>query len=617
VPSRLAPRLRTIAAIRSLALGLGLLVAARDRAPAAGPAEALRREPSAFLRTLADSPVAWMTWGEGAFARARREQKPIFLFMGYFTSELSRAMAQQTFANPKTSQWLNEQFVCVIVDRDERPDLAALDQAYIQDVKQMNGWPLNLWLTPDLVPFDGAAYLSPSEEWGQPGFLKQAKQALDAWQGDPAACRKRASEAVAQLKPPDRYAQNAWSADRSEKRLAAGADAWRDNFDAGHGGFSEPPKMPEPELARFLLGRTPPDRDAALKTLRALAESAVRDPLDGGFFRYATDAAWTIPYPQKILTDQARIALAFLDAAEGADAPSFAPCARGALDFALARLARGDGTFAAGQDATGPDFTGYYAWTEAEIDHVLGPDAAAFKRAHGVEAGGNVSSADDPSGVYASKNLLRSTAVTDRAMRALAARLLAARDRRPAPPRDERATVGAQGLMLAALARAGEQLHEPRYASAARKTLGALRKAFLKASDGGLSRMADSAEPASAADYAALALGCRAYARLSGDKAAGVLADRLLRRLDAAYYDVITRRFFGAPSGPRPGLFVRPFATGEPLAPEALALWAGPAPDRARNLAGGLLDSLDEASAEAPGDQLLALALFAAGPGGR
>ncbi len=614
---RLLPSAASSGLFRNLLLAVVLAAGPAAGARAGAVAEQLRGERSAFLRTFADSPVDWMKWGEPAFARSKREHKPVFVFMGHFTSELARAMRLQTFANPKTAQWLNQQFVCVVIDREERPDLAALYQAYIEDVRQLNGWPLNIWLTPDLVPYDGAAYLSPSEEWGQPGFLKQAKQAIDAWVGDPAGCRRRAAEAIAQLKPPSQSTQNPWTTERSTSRLAAGADAWRDNFDPSHGGFSEPPKTPEPELTRFLLRRSPADREAAQKTLRALAESAVRDPLDGGFFRYASDAAWHLPYPQKVLSDQARVALAFLDAAEGADARSFEQCARGALDFALGRLARPDGTFASALDATGPEYAGYYAWSAAEIDGALGSDSAAFQRAHGVEPAGNIPSADDPSGLYTSKNILRASAVTDARLAAAAARLLAVRDRRLALPRDERATTGSQGLMLAALARAAEQLHDSRYLAAAKKTLRALQRNYLKSSDGGLGRLEGSPEPAAAIDYAGLAFGCRQYARASGDRPPGALADRLLGRLDAEYFDPIARRYFGAPRALRPGLFTRPYAWAEPEAPESLALLAGPSPERARALAGGLLDSLDEASAQAPGDQLLALALYTDRPVGK
>jgi len=608
--------LRNPTLTRSLAALLVSLAAAD--ASSGSSAEQLRGEPSAFLRANAESPVDWMPWGEAAFSRARREQKPVFLFMGYFTSELARAMRRQTFANAETAQWLNQRFVCVIVDRDERPDLASLYRAYVEDVKQLSGWPLNVWLTPELQPFEGSAYLSPSEDWGRPGFLKQAKEAQDAWETDRAGCLRRAAEAVAQLTPSVRSEPPAaWTPERSKARLSAAADAWRDVFDSARGGFGDPPKQPEPDLIRFLLRRSPEDREAALKTLRALSTSAVRDPLDGGFFRYASDAAWRLPYAQKVVSDQARIALAFLDAAQGADAKAFEMSARGALDYALSRLVRADGTFAAAQDATAEEFAGYYAWTAAEIDRALGAASPAFKRAHGVEPGGNVPPADDPSGIYASRNLLQSSTDPSARLADAAARLLALRDRRPAPPRDDRASAGAQGLMLVALARAGSQLGDSRYLAAAKRTLGAVRKAYLKAPDGDLRHMSGSAVPADAADYAAVALGCREYARAVGDKGADALASRLLTRLDKEYYDPISRRYFGAPAGPQAGFFVRPFASGDPPSAEALALEAGSPRARAGEIAAGLLDALDETNAQAPGDELLALALFAERPPGR
>jgi len=601
-----SPRGPTLAALASCLLAAG--------AAAASPPDWMLGEPSAFLRASAGGPVAWSPWGDAAFTRAKSEGKPIFLFMGYFSSELARAMRRQTFANPETAQWLNQHFVCVIVDRAERPDLAALYQAYIEDVKQLSGWPLNVWLTPDLLPFDGAAYLSPSEDWGRPGFLKQAKQALDAWTTDPAGCRRRAADAAVQLRPPAPPAQrSAWTEERNRARLSAAAKAWLDSADAAQGGFGDLPKYPEPELVRFFLRRPPAGREAALRTLRALSTSAVRDPLDGGFFRYAADAAWRLPCPQKALADQARVALAFLDAAQGADADAFARCARGALDFARSRLSLPDGTFASVQDATADEFAGYYAWTEAEIDRALGPDSPAFKRAHGVEAGGNVASGDDPSGVYASKNLLRSSTDPDPGLAASAARLLAVRDHRPAPPRDERATAGAHGLILGALAHAGAQLGDRGYLDAARRTLDAVKRAFVLSPDGALRRFARSDGPAGPDDYAALAFGCRELARAAGDKEAGALADRFLARLDREFYDPGSRRYFAAPAEPRPGIFVRPFASGDPPGAEALALLAGAPRERARDIAAGLLDELDEANVQSPGDDLLALEFFAEG----
>src|SRR5580692_6515552 len=230
--------------LRYLLLLSGLMACA-DGARAA---DRLRSQASAFLKGFLDSPVDWMPWGDAAFARAKSEQRPVFLFIGSFTSELAGAMRRQTFANAKTADWLNKEFVCVIVDRDERPDVAALYAAYVVSLKQMSGWPLNVWLTPEFQPYEGATYLSPSEDWGAPGFLKLANQAQTAWATNPAGCRKRASESVAQLAPPANSSTPAlWSLDKTRARLAASAAAWLATFDAQQGGFGDAPRSPEPE----------------------------------------------------------------------------------------------------------------------------------------------------------------------------------------------------------------------------------------------------------------------------------------------------------------------------------------------------------------------------------
>ena len=591
-----------------------LLVAVVAGAVSAHAADHLKGEPSTFLRSFADSPVDWMPWGEAAMARAKAEQKPVFLFVGSFTSELSGAMRRQTFANTKNAEWLNKQFVCVIVDRDERPDVATLFQAYVYELKQVGGWPLNVWLTPEFQPFEGATYLSPSEDWGAPGFLKLANQVDAAWMASPAACRKRASEAVAQMAQTGQSAP-VWNLAKTRARLASAATAWRATFDSARGGFEDVPKSPEPELIRFMLGQSPEDREEALASLRALATSAVRDPLDGGFFRHSSDAGWRIPYQQKTLADQARIALAFLDGAKGADARSFGQCAGGALDFALSRLSLHNGTFASAEDATGDDFLGYYSWTEAEIDAALGPESQAFKLAHGVLPGGNVPAADDPSAQYAQKNLLRSVAEVDALQASAAAHLLAVRDRRRFPPRDDRATAGAHGLMLSALARAGTQLADPKYMDAARRTFRAIRSSFLISPDGRLRRLLGSELPAAADDYAALALGCADFARAANDKEASAISSLLLGQLDAQYYDPAGGGYFGAPKRPGPGLFMRPYAGDDPPSAVSLALLAG-AP-HANSIGAALSSSLDESNAQAPGDQLLALAFFAGQESGK
>jgi uncharacterized protein YyaL (SSP411 family) len=585
------------------------LLAAASGAFASSP---LSGSVSSFVRTQADSAVQWQPWNAAVLGRARAENKPVYVFIGSSLSELSRATCRQTFARAETAAFLNEHFLCVLVDREEQPDVAAYAQFYLKTVKQTGGWPAHLWLTPELQPFEGAGYLPPNEEWGKPSFMKIAQQAESAWATNPAGCRTRADAATAQLAAP---ASPVPAADASKEkpadRLAAAAAAWRAQFDATHGGFGDPPKHPEPELLRFLLRQSPADRDAALATLRAIAGSALRDPLDGGFFRYAIDAAWNLPYPQKTLADQARLALAFLDAAKtgSADADAFAGAARGALDYALNRLALADGTFAASEDATDDAQVGYYAWTAGEIDKVLGADAAAFKTAHGVATDGNVSADDDLSGRYHGKNLLRSVLAETAPDRAASARLLAVRDRRPAPVRDERATAGAHGLLIAALARGGAQLGEPRYLAAATRTLEAVKKEFLLPSDPGLRRLRDSSFAAAPADYAALALGARELAHASGQAEAGELAGRLLTQMNARFFDAARGGYDATPAQLPVGIAARPPAQGDAPSAAPLALRAGVASGPAKALAAALEATVETDGPPASGDVLLALAV--------
>lgn len=579
-------------------------------AAAASPAHAadlLRGERSAFLRMNADSPVNWIPWGQEAIARAKHEHKPVFLFIGSFTSELAGAMRIQTFANPKVADWLNQKFVCVMADREEHPEVAALYHAYVESQKQLDGWPLNLWLTPEFLPIDGATYLSPSQDWGAPGFLLQAGRAEKAWSANPSACRKQAARAASRLAPSARANSPVWSREGAVARLAIAAGAWRAAFDSQHGGFGDPPRFPEPELLRFFLRQPAADRQLAVRTLCVMAASSLRDPLDGGFFRYSTDAGWLIPYPQKLLSDQARIALAFINASRGPEAKGFELAARGALDYALNRLAKNDGTFASAQDATGDKYSGYFSWSEAEIDSVLGADSAAFKRAHGVKPDGNVPPSEDPSGLYSHRNLLRCDLGVAPGQ-GPARRLLAVRDRRPAPPTDDRATAGSHGLLLSALAQAGTQFHDPRYLQAARRTLESVKREFLNSADGTLRRLSESPYPAGPEDYAALAAGCRDFAHAAHDPAAEALARRLLATLDSLYYEPIDGSYYAAPATLGPGLFARPVASEDQPSAASLALMAED--PHATVIAAALSDSLPENNPQAPGSELLALDLF-------
>jgi uncharacterized protein YyaL (SSP411 family) len=581
-------------------------------APAArAAAPDLATSPSAFIRMQAHSLVNWETWNAKVLDRARTEDKPVYVFIGSLLSELSRATCQQSFTNAETAAYLNQHFICVIVDREEQPDVAACARFYLQTLKQKEGWPAHLWLTPELQPYDGATYLPPSEEWGGSSFTMVARQAGNAWAGNPKACRGHASEAVSMMAAPASDALSKTPPTGLSEKLAQAAAAWRATFDSSHGGFGTAAKSPEPELLRFLLRQSPADREAALTTLRALLNGALHDPIDGGFFRRTVDAAWHVPYLQKTLSDQARLALACLDAAQVTGDAAQVGGARSALDYALQRLGTPDGGFAAAEDATSNEFLGYYVWTEAEIDALLGPDAAAFKSAYGVESGGNVSADDDPAGLFRGKNFLFRSAPPGAAAAEgkhadALRRLRVAREKRPPPARDDHATAGAHGLMLAALARAGAQLNDAGYRAAAARTFDVVAKQLVVSADGEVRRLRGSAAPGAPADYAALALGCREFAKAAKRADAEALANRLMARAGSVFFDAAQGTYLASAATLPIGVFVRAPAAGDPPSADSLALMAGAPPEQAAALTKTLAASLNEGDT-VPGDVLLAL----------
>ena len=329
---------------RALMLGTTLVATAfaADKSP-------LTNAPTAFLRQQAVSAVHWQSWTDAVLAQAKQQPKSVYVFVGSPLSELTRATINQTFTSEKTVAWLNENFFCIFVDADAQPEVAVYAQHFIATVKQLKGSPVHLWLIPDtLQPYDGANYLPPSEEWGKPGYLKAARSALDTWKAEPARARALATEALSMMRlPPLAETKLALKA-----KLDAAAAAWIATIDAKNGGFGSAPKLPEPELIRFLLTRDQAAQAAALNAARALVAGAAHDPVDGGFYRRCIDEEWKEPYYQKTLIDQARIALALFEAADVAKDGKLRAAGVGALDFVLKELRNPDGTFAAALDGT-------------------------------------------------------------------------------------------------------------------------------------------------------------------------------------------------------------------------------------------------------------------------
>lgn len=309
----------------------------------------LADSPSAFARAQAGSSVKWHAWDAGTLAAAAKQEKPVYVFVGSALSGLTLATLNQTFASASTVDWMNESFFCIFVDEDTQPEVAAYAQYFINSVKQMRGSPVHFWLTPDMQPYDGANYLPPSEEWGRPGFLKATRSALDVFNSGPERVKGLSGEAMAmmQLIPLRKGAKPDVSA-----RLAQATTAWTEAADAENGGFGGSPKNPEPELVRFMLTRGGAAKDAAVAAARAIATSAVHDPVDGGFYRRSIDEAWKEPYHQKLLADQARIALALFAAGDVSGDATLRKAAIGALDFVLKDLKNPDGSFTAALDGT-------------------------------------------------------------------------------------------------------------------------------------------------------------------------------------------------------------------------------------------------------------------------
>ena len=474
---------------------------------------ALAHAKSPYLRQHAGNPVDWLEWGEAAFARARAEDKPILLSIGYSTCHWCHVMARESFENAAIAAQLNRDFVPVKLDREERPDVDRVYMTYVQARTGHGGWPLNVFLTPDLKPFFGGTYFPPEDRDGRRGFPSLLGAVAEAWREKRSALAAEAERVLASLQ--EHYKNRAaavadsggpgsvpagdpvagTSASAQPLHEAAG-DAFErgfmhlyESFDADKGGFGGAPKFPRAGNLDFLLrvaslqggGATETGREAlkmTAHTLRRMIEGGLHDHLGGGFHRYSVDDAWFVPHFEKMLYDQAQIARNLLEARRATGDERLAWAARGIFDYLLRDLAHPAGGFYSAEDADSdraPEEGGghaegaFYVWTRAELDRVLPPADAALVCAHfGVEADGNVPAELDPHGEFTGRNILKqrrpfaetaaalgfeTEAAADRLGAALE-RLRAVRTGRPRPHLDDKILAAWNGLALSALARA-------------------------------------------------------------------------------------------------------------------------------------------------------------------
>ncbi|MCY4025035.1 MAG: thioredoxin domain-containing protein [Acidobacteria bacterium] len=452
----------------------------------------LQHEPSPYLRQHADNPVDWYPWGEEAFAAARRDDRPIFLSIGYSTCHWCHVMEHESFEDAGIARLLKEHFVSVKVDREERPDVDRVYMAFVQATTGSGGWPMSVWLTPDLKPFLGGTYFPPSGRGGRPGFEDVLREIARRWSTGREALVRSASTIVDRLREmQQRSAKVAADGVAGADALADGVQQFVEAFDERHGGFGGAPKFPRPSELLFLLregarGPNPEARRMAVATLEAIARGGVRDHVGGGFHRYSVDAAWRVPHFEKMLYDQAQLVLACLEAQQATGQRVFGDVAEDTLAYVLRDMTDEAGGFYSAEDADSlppeADAAGpaalkaegaFYLWTDAEVRALLGGDADIVTRRLGIEPNGNAPA--DPLGEFRGKNIPylgqdvrdiaaltgRTPADVERVCDEARDRLFETRARRPRPHLDDKVLAAWNGMMIAACARAGRVLEPP------------------------------------------------------------------------------------------------------------------------------------------------------------
>src|SRR6266436_3594509 len=469
----------------------------------------LAQEKSPYLLQHAHNPVDWYPWGEEAFAKARRENKPIFLSVGYSTCHWCHVMAHESFESEDVATIMNREFVNIKVDREERPDVDRVYMTFVQATTGGGGWPMSVWLTPDLKPFVGGTYFPPEDRYGQPGFKKVLERVATAWKENHDKIVGQGGQIVAAL----RESQSAATAEgKIDVAILEAAYKQLDrSYDPKEGGFGNAPKFPRPVTLNFLTRfyARDPKSDAgkqplemALFTLRKMAAGGMHDHIGGGFHRYSVDRYWHVPHFEKMLYDQAQLAAAYLDAFQITRDRQYESVARDILDYVARDMTSEDGGFFSAEDADSPVVAGigdpghsktkegaFYIWTKKEIDEALGDAAEIFDFHYGVQAHGNAPEGSDPHDEFRGKNILierhtiaetaerfkKSEEEISKSLAQSREKLFAVRTKRPRPHLDDKIIAAWNGLMISAYARAAQLLDDPRYLEIATRAAKFLR----------------------------------------------------------------------------------------------------------------------------------------------
>ena len=483
----------------------------------------LAREKSPYLLQHALNPVDWYPWGEEAFERARREDKPIFLSIGYSTCHWCHVMERESFENDAVAAALNAHFVPVKLDREERPDV---DRVYMTAMQMMGlggGWPLNVFLTPDLTPFYGGTYFPPQSTHGRIGMLDLLPRIDEAWRTQRDQVLTQSAQVIEALSSLSARTGEA-GGDRAAL-LERAFESLARSEDEGFGGFGREPKFPQPSNLAFLFhwyARDPglhrEALDMALRQLDAMRQGGIHDHLGGGFHRYSTDRLWLVSHFEKMLYDQSQIAWGYLAAFQLTGQLAHAAAARGIFDYVRRDLMSPEGGFYSAEDADSEGEEGrFYVWTPTQVAEVLGAaDAELFCAFHDITPRGNFEHATSiihvmqPLEEFARARGLDTATLAERFGRCRMA-LLAARSRRVRPHLDDKVLTAWNGLMISAFARGARALADASLAATAARAGEFIMSRMFDPATGALLRRYRDGEAAAAGqldDYAYMAYGC-------------------------------------------------------------------------------------------------------------
>lgn len=456
---------------------------------------ALIHEKSPYLLQHAYNPVAWRPWGAEAFEAARRENKPVFLSIGYSTCHWCHVMERESFEDEDVARAMNDAFVCIKVDREERPDIDNVYMRACQMLTGSGGWPLTIVMTPEKRPFFAGTYIPKGERFGQPGMLSLIPRIKELWQQRRADVERSAEEIVAALQKTERR-------DGGEtlgaETLGAAVQEMASRYDEENGGFGRAPKFPTPHALIFLLRYSNRSgdgfaREMAEHTLSAMRRGGIYDHVGFGFHRYSTDPEWLVPHFEKMIYDQALLVMAYAEAFEVTGKNEYASTVREVLDYVTRRMQDPEGGFYSAEDADSEGEEGkFYLWRESEIQAALTPaEAALVAVAMNTLPGGNFvePGRSEPDG----ENIMHVRETHERVAARIGisaeefeqrwqtarVRLFLRREERVHPLRDDKILADWNGLMIAALGRSARALDEPRYAAAGQRAadfvLGRLR----------------------------------------------------------------------------------------------------------------------------------------------